>query len=98
MILNQMSIEKTDQISLYSDEDCSGSIDREELQRCLQKLHLNVTEEEIDDLFCACDIDESEGIQLNEFTVLLCLFYFLTDSSASSHSVYILISPCFSIF
>lgn len=71
----------------YSDEDCNGSIDLEELQKCLKKLHLNVTEGEIDDLFCACDIDENEGIQLKEFIVLLCLIYFLMDSSSASHDV-----------
>lgn len=73
--------------SFYSDEDCNGSIDREELQKCLKKLHLDVTEGEIDDLFCACDIDENEGIQLKEFIVLLCLIYFLMDSSSASHDV-----------
>lgn len=75
------------------DEDCNGSIDREELRKCLKKLHLDVTEEEIDDLFCACDIDENKGIQLNEFIVLLCLIYFLMDSSASPHDTSDVLSP-----
>ncbi|XP_059651711.1 probable calcium-binding protein CML22 isoform X2 [Cornus florida] len=67
------------------DEDSNGTIDREELKKCLQKLQLCPTEKEIDDLFHSCDIDGSEGIQFNEFIVLLCLIYLLIDPSTSPH-------------
>ncbi|KAI3878554.1 hypothetical protein MKX03_006023 [Papaver bracteatum] len=69
------------------DEDSNGTIDHEELKHCLNKLQLHLTEREIEDLFQACDVDGIEGIQLNEFVVLLCLIYLLMDSSESSHSV-----------
>lgn len=55
------------------DEDSNGTIDREELKKCLEELQLHLKEEEIEDLFKSCDIDGSEGIQFNEFIVLLCL-------------------------
>ncbi|KAI3925906.1 hypothetical protein MKW98_028042 [Papaver atlanticum] len=69
------------------DEDSNGTIDHEELKHCLNKLQLHLTEREIEDLFQACDVDGIEGIQLNEFVVLLCLIYLLMDSSENSHSV-----------
>ncbi|PHU21373.1 putative calcium-binding protein CML22, partial [Capsicum chinense] len=59
------------------DEDSNGTIDRDELKKCLKKLQFHVKEEEIDDLFDSCDMDEKEGIQFNEFIVLLCLLYLL---------------------
>lgn len=68
------------------DEDSNGTIDREELKKCLQKLQLHLTEEEVEDLFHSCDIDGSEGIQFNEFIVLLCLIYLLKEPS-SNHTV-----------
>ncbi|KAF5950582.1 hypothetical protein HYC85_012575 [Camellia sinensis] len=49
------------------DEDSNGTIDLEELKKCLQKLQLHLTEKEIDDLFHSCDVDGSEGIQFKEF-------------------------------
>lgn len=61
------------------DEDSNGSIDREELKKCLQQLQMHMTEEEVEDLFHSCDIDGSAGIQFNEFIVLLCLIYLLKD-------------------
>lgn len=67
----------------YTDEDSNGAIDREELKKCLQELQLHLTEEEIEDLFHSCDIDGSNGIQLNEFIVLLCLIYLLKRPSSS---------------
>lgn len=66
------------------DEDSNGTIDREELKKCLQKLQLHLTEEEVEDLFYSCDIDGSEGIQFNEFIVLLCLIYLLKEPSSSN--------------
>ncbi|XP_015574054.2 probable calcium-binding protein CML22 [Ricinus communis] len=68
------------------DEDANGAIDREELKRCLQKLQINLKEQEVEDLFHSCDIDGSQGIQFNEFIVLLCLIYLLVDSPSFSHS------------
>ena len=65
------------------DEDSNGTIDREELKKCLQKLQLHLTEEEVEDLFHSCDIDGSEGIQFKEFIVLLCLIYLLKEPSST---------------
>lgn len=68
----------------HIDEDSNGTIDREELKKCLQKLQLHLTEEEVEDLFHSCDIDGSEGIQFTEFIVLLCLIYLLKEPSSSN--------------
>ncbi|KAH7684245.1 calcium-binding protein CML protein [Dioscorea alata] len=59
------------------DEDANGAIDHEELKRCFNKLEVSCTEEEFNDLFEACDINENMGIKFNEFIVLLCLVYLL---------------------
>ncbi|KAJ0034713.1 hypothetical protein Pint_25414 [Pistacia integerrima] len=67
----------------HHDEDSNGIIDREELKKCLEKLQLSLKEQEIDELFDFCDIDGSEGIQFNEFIVLLCLIYLLVIPSSS---------------
>lgn len=61
------------------DEDSNGAIDPEELKHCFQKLEINFTEEEISDLFEACDINENMGMKFNEFIVLLCLVYLLKE-------------------
>lgn len=61
----------------FSDEDANGAIDHEELKRCFNKLEVSCTEEEFNDLFEACDINENMGIKFNEFIVLLCLVYLL---------------------
>lgn len=66
----------------FSDEDSNGAIDHEELKRCFEKLKISFTEEEIHDLFEACDIDENMGIKFNEFIVLLCLVYLLNEPAA----------------
>ncbi|KAK6122773.1 hypothetical protein DH2020_043471 [Rehmannia glutinosa] len=52
------------------DEDSNGTIDNEELKKCLHTLEFNVKDEEIDDLFSSCDMDENEGIQFKEFITL----------------------------
>lgn len=75
------------------DEDSNGTIDREELKNCLQKLQFHCTEQEIDDLFDSCDMDGSEGIQFNEFIVLLCLIYILADPSIPLHTTSTMGSP-----
>ncbi|KAD5508900.1 hypothetical protein E3N88_16603 [Mikania micrantha] len=77
----------------FADEDSNGTIDNEELKKCLQKLQFNCTQEEIKDLFESCDIDGSNGIQFNEFIVLLCLIYILAGPSSSSHATPAVGSP-----
>ncbi|XP_043722391.1 probable calcium-binding protein CML22 [Telopea speciosissima] len=68
------------------DEDSNGIIDREELKKCLSKLQLQLTEKEMEDLLHSCDFDGIEGMQFNQFIVLLCLIYLLTEPSTSSHT------------
>ncbi|XP_068664558.1 probable calcium-binding protein CML22 [Aristolochia californica] len=59
------------------DEDSNGTIDHKELNKCLDTLKIHLTEKEIDDLYHSCDVDGNEGIQYNEFIVLLCIIYLL---------------------
>ncbi|XP_017218835.1 probable calcium-binding protein CML22 [Daucus carota subsp. sativus] len=75
------------------DADSNGTIDHKELRKCFQILNLPLEEEEIDDLFGYCDMDGTDGIQLNEFIIILCLAYLLLDPSTSSHSKLELGSP-----
>ncbi|XP_057765369.1 probable calcium-binding protein CML21 [Salvia miltiorrhiza] len=65
------------------DEDGNGVIDSQELKHCFEKLEISFTDEEINDLFEACDIKEVKGIKFNEFIVLLCLVYFLKEDPAA---------------
>uniref|UniRef100_A0A1J3J5V9 Putative calcium-binding protein CML21 n=1 Tax=Noccaea caerulescens TaxID=107243 RepID=A0A1J3J5V9_NOCCA len=65
------------------DEDSNGSIDHSELKNCLRKLEISFEEDEITDLFKACDINEDMGITFTEFIVLLCLVYLLKDDSST---------------
>ncbi|XP_078438041.1 calcium-binding EF-hand family protein [Wolffia australiana] len=65
------------------DQDSNGSIDPEELKRCLQHLGIAMTEEEIEDLFVSCEIMEGMGMKFNEFIVLLCLVYLLQKPTPS---------------
>lgn len=67
------------------DEDSNGIIDREELKHCFHKLEMKFSDEEIDDLFDACDINEDMGMKFNEFIVLLCLVYLL-EEPATEHA------------
>ncbi|XP_061948357.1 probable calcium-binding protein CML22 [Populus nigra] len=53
------------------DEDVNGSIDLEELKKCLQKLTLTLKEEEVEDLFHSCDIDNSMSSMFIEVIYLL---------------------------
>jgi hypothetical protein len=66
-----------------SDEDSNGEIDKQELKHCFQKLEISFTEEEINDLFEACDINEDMGMKFNEFIVFLCLIYLLNEPAVS---------------
>ncbi|KAL6954574.1 putative calcium-binding protein cml21 [Sarracenia purpurea var. burkii] len=68
------------------DDDHNGAIDPEELKRCFHKLEINFTEEEINDLFKACDINDDMGMKFNEFIVLLCLVYLLKEDSTALHA------------
>jgi len=67
----------------FADEDSNGEIDKEELKHCFQKLEISFTEEEICDLFEACDINEDMGMKFNEFIVFLCLVYLLNEPAVS---------------
>lgn len=66
------------------DEDGNGVIDPEELKNCFLKLEIGFPDEEINDLFEACDINEVKGIKFNEFIVLLCLVYLLKDDPTAT--------------
>ncbi|XP_010532790.1 PREDICTED: probable calcium-binding protein CML22 isoform X2 [Tarenaya hassleriana] len=68
------------------DKDGNGTIDLEELKNCLEELNLNMSEEEVEDLYGWCDVDGSKGIQFNEFIVLLCLIYLLAEPSSPSNT------------
>lgn len=68
------------------DEDSNGAIDPQELKHAFNKLEINFTDEEISDLFEACDINEDMGIDFSEFIVLLCLVYLLKEDSSSLHA------------
>ncbi|KNA04701.1 hypothetical protein SOVF_197240 isoform A [Spinacia oleracea] len=61
------------------DVDKNEVIDHSELKHCLRKLEVIFSEEEIDDFFKSCDINENMGIKFNEFIVLLCLVYLLQE-------------------
>ncbi|MED6119122.1 putative calcium-binding protein cml21 [Stylosanthes scabra] len=67
------------------DEDSNGVIDREELRKSFSKLEISFTEEDLNDLFEACDINKDMGMKFSEFIVLLCLVYLLTDDPAALH-------------
>ncbi|XP_066370497.1 probable calcium-binding protein CML21 isoform X1 [Miscanthus floridulus] len=71
----------------FADEDSNGEIDKEELKHCFQKLEISFTEEEICDLFEACDINEDMGMKFNEFIVFLCLVYLLNEPAVSEAKI-----------
>ncbi|KAL8505379.1 hypothetical protein ACS0TY_016567 [Phlomoides rotata] len=68
------------------DEDGNGAIDPQELKRCFHRLEINFTDEEINDLFEACDINEDMSIKFNEFIVLLCLVFLLKKDPTAEQS------------
>lgn len=70
-----------------TDEDSNGAIDQEELKKCFSKLEISFTEEEVNDLFEACDINEDMGMEFSEFIVLLCLVHLLKDDRAAVQAV-----------
>ncbi|KAG6478828.1 hypothetical protein ZIOFF_062272 [Zingiber officinale] len=69
-------------LNSFPDEDSNGAIDQEELKHCFQKLEIPFNEEEIHDLFLACDIDDNMGMKFNAFIVLLCPVYLLEEPTA----------------
>jgi hypothetical protein len=75
--------------ALSLDEDSNGEVDKEELKHCFQKLEISFTEEELTDVFEACDINEDMGMKFNEFIVFLCLVYLLNKPAVSfmAHTV-----------
>ncbi|KAF7831227.1 putative calcium-binding protein CML21 [Senna tora] len=73
------SLRKCKDIFEQFDEDSNGVIDQEELKKCFNKLEISFNDEEIKDLFEACDINDDMGMKFNEFIVLLCLVYLFKD-------------------
>uniref|UniRef100_A0A0E0KYG0 EF-hand domain-containing protein n=1 Tax=Oryza punctata TaxID=4537 RepID=A0A0E0KYG0_ORYPU len=70
-------------VSETADDDSNGTIDNEELRNCLNKLQVQMSEEEIDNIHRYCDIDNRKGIQFPEFVVFLCLMYLLFGSDVT---------------
>ena len=80
------SLRKCKAIFEQFDEDSNGAIDQEELKKCFSKLEISFSEEEINDLFEACDINEDMVMKFSEFIVLLCVVYLLKDDPAALHA------------
>lgn len=80
------SLRKCKAIFEQFDEDKNGTIDPQELKHCFRKLEVKSTDEEIDDLFQACDINDDMGMEFKEFIVLLCLVYLLKDNPDAMHA------------
>ncbi|CAL1365732.1 unnamed protein product [Linum trigynum] len=78
------SLKKCKAIFEQFDLDCNGTIDHEELRKCFNKLEIYFTEEEINDLFAACDINDDYGMNFHEFIVLLCLVYLLKAAAVAA--------------
>lgn len=70
-----------------TDKDSNGTIDHEELEKYLRDQQVRVPEKEVDALYHYCDVDGKEGIQFNEFIVLLCMVYLLMDPASSNQNV-----------
>lgn len=75
------------------DKDSNETIDHEELKKCLSDLQVHIPDNEIDALYQYCDVDGNEGIQFNEFIVLLCLVYLLIQPATPNHNVSKIGSP-----
>ncbi|XP_010468449.1 PREDICTED: probable calcium-binding protein CML22 [Camelina sativa] len=63
----------------HKNNDKNGTIDIEELKKCLEELQLSLSDEEVKGLYGIwCDVDGSKGIQFNEFMFkLIEVFLFL---------------------
>ncbi|KAJ0751426.1 putative EF-hand domain-containing protein [Helianthus annuus] len=66
--------------------DKSGAIDLKELKHCFEKLQVKFTNEEINEIFKTCDLNDDMGISFNEFIVLLCLVYLLKEDHHDTQS------------
>ncbi|KAK4751557.1 hypothetical protein SAY87_005039 [Trapa incisa] len=80
------SLRKCKAIFEQFDEDSNGRIDQEELKHCFEKLEVSMVEEDIRDLFSACDINDDKGMEFHEFIVLLCLVYLLKKEPGNPDS------------
>ncbi|XP_042059891.1 probable calcium-binding protein CML22 isoform X2 [Salvia splendens] len=80
------------------DEDVNGTIDNEELKKCLHAFEFSISDEEIGDLVAYCDIDDKEGIQLKEFIVVVFLIYLLTDAPASPNTIETTLNAIIEVF
>ncbi|KAI4307791.1 hypothetical protein L6164_030935 [Bauhinia variegata] len=80
------SFRKCKSIFEQFDEDSNGVIDRDELRKCFQKLDISFSEEDINDIFEACDINEDLVMKFSEFIVLLCLVYLLDPAALLAKS------------
>nr|XP_043608391.1 probable calcium-binding protein CML21 [Erigeron canadensis] len=80
------SLRKCKVIFQQFDEDRNGAIDIKELKHCFDKLQVKFTNDEINDIFKACDLNDDMGISFNEFIVLLCLVYLLKEDPAAPQS------------
>lgn len=69
------------------DEDSNGTMDHEELKKCLRMLQIQLPEKDIDRLYHYCDMDENKGIQYHEFIVLLCFAYLLAGPDSATNNV-----------
>ncbi|XP_074320794.1 putative calcium-binding protein CML21 isoform X2 [Silene latifolia] len=78
------SFRKCKEIFEEFDADKNGGIDRTELKYCFRKLEVSCTDDEIDDLFSACGINEDIGLKFNGFIVLLCVVYLLQEDQIAT--------------
>ncbi|CAL9764507.1 unnamed protein product [Musa acuminata subsp. burmannicoides] len=69
------------------DEDSNGTMDHEELKKCLRMLQIQLSEKDIDSLYHYCDMDENKGIQYHEFIVLLCFAYLLAGPDSATNNM-----------
>lgn len=70
-----------------ADEDSNGTIDHEELKKCLRELNFNVDDKEINRLYHYCNMDLQNGLQYHEFIVLLCLVFLLDAAPSRANNV-----------
>ncbi|KAH9311907.1 hypothetical protein KI387_026942, partial [Taxus chinensis] len=73
------SFEKVRDVFRKFDKDSNGTIDVQELKDCFHELQVSLTDEEITEFHHICDMDESKGIEFNEFIVVLSLVYLLEE-------------------
>ncbi|XP_009406355.2 probable calcium-binding protein CML22 isoform X2 [Musa acuminata AAA Group] len=69
------------------DEDSNGTMDHEDLKKCLRMLQIQLSEKDIDRLYHYCGMDENKGIQYHEFIVLLCFAYLLAGPDSATNNM-----------